>query len=242
MLCNFAIRACARTHRNTLRLVAATLVVAGLAASSQAALIGTYSLRFDGFVKSGANTGEEGHFNSNIPYISPSFPTHTLPANVDPASPLLEARDLLVTETEAANHIIISITNNTNDAKLGALFNNPLDPSIPLEWEGIFSWTNVGALEKIAITGVGVEHGNTTPFPAPFGQTITGKGTVADPLKVSLLIQPSQLNPTPSNQIVGPFKIHLDYMTMQVPEPASIALGMLGALGIAGLVARRHRS
>lgn len=90
MLCNFA-NCALHTHRNTLRLVAATLVVAGLAASSQAALIGTYSLRFDGFVKSGANTGEEGHFNSNIPYISPSFPTHTLPANVDPASPLLEA-------------------------------------------------------------------------------------------------------------------------------------------------------
>lgn len=241
MLCNFVQRACARTYQTTRRFAAATLVVAVLAASSQAALMGTYSLRFDGFVRSGANTGEEGHFNANIPYITPAFPQHTLPANVNPPSPLLSARDLLVTETETANKIIISITNNTNDAKLGALFNNPLDPAIPLEWEAIFSWTNVGPLEKIAITGVGVEHGNTTPFPAPFSQTVTGKGTVADPLKVSLLIQPSQLNPTPSNQIVGPFKIHLDYMTMVIPEPASVALGMLGMLGVVGLVARRRR-
>lgn len=241
MFCNAVRRACARHHQFTLRFAAATLAVAVLAASSPAALIGTYSLRLDGFVKSGANTGEEGHFAANLDYLD-NIPTKDLPANVDPPAPLLEARDLKVTETEAANKIIISITNTTNDAKLGALFNNPLDPAIPLEWEGIFSWTNVGALEKIAITNVGLEHGNTTPFPAPFGQTITGKGTVADPLKVSLLIMPSQLNPTPSNQIIGPLKIHLDYMTMQIPEPASIALGMLGLLGLTGLMARRRRT
>lgn len=243
MFCNVVRRACAHNrqhHQSTLRLVAATLVVALLAASSHAALIGTYSLRFDGFVKQGANTGEEGHFAANLDYLD-NFPQKQLPANVDPPPPLLEARDLLVTDTEAANHIIISITNNTNDAKMGALFNNPLDPAVPLEWEAIFSWTNVGPLEKIKITGVGVEHGNTSPYPAPTSQTITGKGTVADPLKVSLLISPNQLNPTPNNQIIGPFKIHLDYMTMPIPEPASIALGMLGMLGMAGLVARHRR-
>jgi hypothetical protein len=231
-------RACAQTTQLTKWLAAAMIVVAGLATTSHAALIGTYSLRLDGFVKQGANTGEEGHFNANIPYINPVTPPHELPANVDPSSPLLNARDLRVTETEAANHIVISITNSTPDAQLGNIFANPHAPSIPVEWEAIFAWTNVGALEKIAITSIGFEHGNTTPFPPPSSQSVSGRGTVADPLKVSLLINPSQFNPA-GNQIVGPLQIHLDYMTMQIPEPASIALGMLGLLGLAGLVRRR---
>ena len=241
MFCNSVRRACARNHHQfTLRLFAATLVVAILAAPSQAALIGTYSLRFDGFVKQGANTGEEGHFNSNIPYITPSFPQHTLPANVDPPAPLLNARDLLVTETEAAEHIIISITNNTNDADLGNIFANPLDPAVPIEWEGIFAWTNVGPLESINIHTIGIEQANALPYPPPTSATITGKGSVADPLKVSLLISPSLLNPTPSGDIVGPFKIHLEYDRDLIPEPASIAIGMLGIVGMLGLCGRRR--
>ena len=223
-----------------LRLVAATLVVAALATSSHAALIGTYSLRLDGFVKQGANTGEEGHFAANLDYTD-NIPQKQLPANVDPPAPLLNARDLLVTETEAAEHIIISITNNTNDQDLGNIFANPLDPAVPIQWEGIFAWTNVGPLETINIHTIGIEHANALPYPAPTSATITGKGSVADPLKVSLLISPSLLNPTPSNEIVGPFKIHLEYDRGLIPEPASIALGMLGIVGVTGIVGRRRR-
>ncbi|MGE3637060.1 MAG: PEP-CTERM sorting domain-containing protein [Pirellulales bacterium] len=240
MLCNFAIRACARTHQFTLRLAAATLVVVVLGTISHAAMIGTYSLRFDGFVKQGANTGEEGHFNSNIPYISPSFPQHTLPANVDPPSPLLEARDLLVTETETAQKIIIAITNNTNDAKLGALFNNPLDLAVPVEWEANFAWTSVPANSKVNVTNITYVQANEANVLSPITQSVSGLGTVASPLKVLLTMDPNQFSPTPNNQIIGPFKVFLDYNFMQVPEPASIALGMLGMLGVAGIVGRRR--
>jgi len=214
------------------------LVVAGLATISHAALTGTYSLRLDGFVKQGANTGEEGHFNANIPYISPVVPPHELPANVNPSSPLLNARDLRVTETEAANQIIISITNSTNDEHLGNIFANPLDPSIPVEWEAIFSWTDVGALEKIAITSLDFVQGDETSPAFPTYQT-SGKGTVADPLRVFVEMDPSDFNVT-GGDIVGPLKIRMDYMRMEVPEPASIALGMLGVVGILGLRRRRR--
>jgi hypothetical protein len=238
MLSNVVRRARAHSHQITLSAAAAMVVAFG--ASADAALMGTYSLRFDGFVKSGANTGEEGHFNSNIPYISPMFPQHTLPANVDPPAPLLEARDLIVSETEAAQKIIIAITNNTNDAKLGALFNNPLDLTKSVEWEANFAWTNVPANSQVNITNISYVQFNEANVLAPVTQSVSGLGTVASPLKVLLTMNPNQFSPTGNGQIVGPFKVFLDYDFSQIPEPASIALGMLGVLGIAGIVSRRR--
>lgn len=229
-------RGCAHLFRVLFNVTIVTLVVAGLTTAASAALIGTYSLRFDGYVKSGANTGVEGHFNSNIPYINPVTPPHELPANIDPGSPLADAIDLRVTETETTNHVIISINSkNTIDP----IFANPLDPAIPVEWEGIFSWTNVGPLEKIAVTGIGFENFNLPPFPAPAMQTVTGQGTVDDPLHIFLKIDPSQFHVSGGN-INGPVKVHFDYMRMDViiPEPASMALAFAGLIGVVGLVRR----
>ena len=234
MLRNFVRRACAHTYQITLALVAAMLAVA-LAAPTQAALIGTYSLRFDGFVKSGANTGEEGHFNSNIPYISPSFPQHTLPANVDPPGPLAYAIDLTVTETEVTQKIIISIT-----APQGVLFANPLDLTKSVEWEANFAWTSVPANSQVNISNITYVQANEANVLAPVTQSVSGLGTVASPLKVLLTMNPNQFSPTGNNQIVGPFKVFLDYDFSNIPEPASIALGMLGVLGITGIVSRRR--
>jgi hypothetical protein len=230
----------AQTFQISTRLAAVTVVAAGLATPSFAALMGTYSMRLDAHVKSGSNVGIEGHFNPGVPYISPENPPHQLPATIDPPNPLNDARDLILDETEVAQHITIFITNQTADAMLGAIFGNPLDPAFPVEWEALFSWTNVPAGQKIAITSVGVENYNTTSFPPPTSQTITGQGTVANPLRVLLHLDPSQFNPTPSNEIVGPLKIHLNYMTMDVPEPAAAGLLLLGIVGAAGVVRRRR--
>jgi MYXO-CTERM domain-containing protein len=68
---------------------------------------------------------------------------------------------------------------------------------------------------------------------------VSGKGSVADPLRIFLKIDPSQFNPTPSNEIVGPVKIHFDYMRMNVPEPTSATLALLGLVGLTGLARRR---
>jgi PEP-CTERM motif len=222
------------------RTIALTLVVAIIATPSSAALMGTYSMRLDAHVKSGGNTGVEGHFNPNVPYITPENPPHQLPATIDPPNPLDDARDLILDETEAAQHIVIFITNTTADAKLGDIFANPLDPAFDVEWEGIFSWTNVPAGEKIAITSIGFENGNISPFPPPSSQTVSGYGTVANPLHVLLGIDPSQFNPTFGNEIIGPLKIHLEYMTMRVPEPATAGLLLVGIIGAAGAIRRRR--
>jgi hypothetical protein len=239
MIRNLIGRLCAHASLVFTWLLAAA-IVAGLSATSFAALIGTYSLRLDAHVKSGSDTGVEGHFNPSIPFINPVVPQHELPATIDPPSPLADARDLLVTESDVAQRITISITNQTGDAKLGDIFGNPLDPAFPVEWEGVFSWTNVPNGEKIAITSIGFEHGNVPPFPPPASQTVSGYGTVANPLRVLLHLDPSQFNPTPSNEIVGPLKIHLDYMTMDVPEPAAASLLLMGIAGAAGVVRRRR--
>ena len=236
MFRNFAGRHRAHTIRNSAWLLAAAIVVVGFATPSFAAMIGTYSLRFDAHVKSGANVGVEGHFNANIPYISPVVPPHELPANIDPGSPLNNANDLRVTETEFANHVVISINSkNTIDP----IFANPLDPAFLVEWEGIFSWTNVDPLEKIAVTQIGFEHFNSLPFPAPTMQTVSGTGSVADPLRILLKISASQFNASPGGQIDGPVKIHFEYMEMPIPEPTSAALALLGLVGLAGLARRR---
>jgi MYXO-CTERM domain-containing protein len=238
MFRNFAGRHRALPFRISSWLLAAAIVVVvvGFATPSFAAMVGTYSLRFDAHVKSGANTGIEGHFNANIPYINPVDPPHELPANIDPGSPLDDAIDLRVTETEFANHVIISINSkNTIDP----IFANPLDPAFLVEWEGNFSWTNVDPLEKIVAKNIGFEHYNLIPFPAPAMQTVSGQGSVADPLRILLKIDPSQFNPTPSGRINGPVKIHFDYMRMIVPEPTSAALALLGLVGLAGLARRR---
>lgn len=227
-------------HIHTLARMLIVVVAAGIATPSFAALIGTYSMRLDAHVKSGGNTGVEGHFNPDVPYITPENPPHQLPATIDPPSPLDDARDLILDETEAAQRITIFITNTTADAKLGDIFANPLDPAFAVEWEGIFSWTNVPAGQKIAITSIGFEQGNTSPFPPPASQMISGYGTVANPLRVLLGLDPSQFNPTPGNEIVGPLKIHLDYMTMPVPEPATAGLLLVGVIGAAGAIRRRR--
>jgi hypothetical protein len=225
----------APTSQFSTLLLATAIVVAGLASPSFAGTIdGTLH------VKEGGNTGIEGHFNASIPYIIPENPLHELPATIDPPNPLDDARDLIADETEVAQRITIFITNNTADAMLGAIFANPLDPAFAVEWEAVFSWTNVPAGEKIKITSIGFENGNTSPFPPPANQTISGHGTVANPLRVLLEIDPSQFNPTPSDEIIGPLKIHLDYMTMPVPEPATAGLLASGILAAAGAIRRKR--
>ena len=206
-------------------------------APASASLIGTYSLRFDAQVKSGINTGEEGHFNANIPYVNPVYPQHELPANVDPGSPLAAARDLMVTETEAAKTITIAITNETTDRYVGDIFANPLNPDFPVEWEAFFAW-DLADLQSISVTSVKFENGATILVPVSY--TSSGRGSVADPLRLYVPIDPDLFDPIDGDEIIGPVKMQFTYesSTSVVPEPASHVLWLLG-IAVVGLAHRR---
>ncbi len=111
---------------------------------------------------------------------------------------------------------------------------------MPVEWEALFAWTNVPANSKVAITNIGFVQMDETTVLAPASQSVSGLGTVADPLKVLLTFNPSQFNPTPNNQIIGPLKVFLDYNFMNtIPEPTSAVLALLGLVGFGRLDRRR---
>lgn len=218
---------------NALTFAFAAMAVALCTSSSAiASLQGTtYSVRYDGHVKSGLNVGVEGHMATHT--FGVGLP-HNLPGTTDPPAPLLNANDLRILETEAANQVILTI-NSANVA--GDVFANPLDPAFLVEFEGIFQWDDLDPLEKIVITEVGIESFNSLPFPPPATSQITGTGSAADPVRMLLGIDPSLVSPNNN----GFVKIRFKYERMVIPEPTTAMLTGIGMAGILGLIRRRRR-
>jgi hypothetical protein len=233
-----------RPLAQTARFFSLTLTVAlGLATTASAGLVGTtYSIRYDGHVKSGLNVGVEGHSAAAI--VFDAF-NGTIPVSINPPAPLAPARPLNVNETEfgapgGKTHAILDIQ---GDFASGGpdVFVNPLDPAFLLELELQFVDPSIGPTEKLAIDVAdpnALYLDNFGVFPIqPATKQVTGLGTAASPLRILLGITPSTL---PTNK--GRVKVHFFYMEMDriIPEPTSIGLAMIGLVGLAGLARRRQ--
>jgi hypothetical protein len=219
--------------------IAAGFVLAG---NASATLIGD-SLEYDGHVKSGASTGVEQHA------LSPAFPpiTFTLPVTNGPlAAPLQPAHALSGSETEFVDayngqlgyqHVIITLQGPTPGTNV---FVNPLDSGIarPITFDGVFHSNNLAAGKKISIDHIGIEAItaiDAPPFGDPAFSTVSGTGSVADPLHVHFELAKSQLQ---SNEAV---KIHLYYKPVinPVPEPSTCVMLLTGIVGLARVRTRR---
>jgi hypothetical protein len=216
------------------RLALVTAAVLLAAAPASAALI-VDSLHYDGIVRSGGTSGVEAHFKNFVPDLAPPVGFDTLPADNTLINGLTPGNNLTIGITEAALHSIITI----NRAGTGDIFNNQLDGTIPLPvlFDGLFYSNNIDADEKIVVSGVTIEEipaEGVPPFPSPGPATYTGKGTQANPLRIQFGI--------PANLVEsrnGAAKIHIFYSLMQIPEPTSAGLALLGLLGVATFGRRR---
>jgi hypothetical protein len=230
-----------QTHLVTLLLLSAmTVAWLALPGHASATLIGD-SLEYDGHVKSGTSTGVEQHL------AAPAFPPITFALHVTNSAltaPLQPAHALSGSETEfidALNgqlgyqHVVITIQGPT---PTDDVFVNSLDASFarPITFDGVFHSSSLAAGKKISIDHMGIEAItaiDAPPFGDPAMSTITGIGSVANPLHVHFELTKSQLQ---SNEAV---KIHLYYKTIDnsVPEPSTgailvIALSTLGSMSV----------
>jgi MYXO-CTERM domain-containing protein len=233
--------------------IVAVIVLVGTT-TGQAGLIGTnYFVRYDGQVRSGANTGVEGH-NATLPFATDNIPTHEIPVTSNPSAPLSAARVLTVTETEflgpmMTNHVILDIQGKFSAGGPDAFVNN-LDSNValPIEFEGRFYSNDptmqlVLDLAKVIDVGGGVTHdtveienfGNFYKLP-PAQKQVSGSGTEADPLRIVLNIAASMV---PLNN--GRVKVHFYFGEREIPEPTTAALALVGLAAACGSIRRRSR-
>ena len=153
------------------------------------------------------------------------------PTSIPPA-PLLNTRSIcVVTETEAAQNIIIS-DRSRKRRESATIFANPLDPSqCRSNGKPSSSSTALSGRQKINITHIEFIEVDETPFPNAGSARDQRQGhRTPDPLKVSLLIDPEHVQSACKRPaIIGPFKMSPRLQLRDaIPEPSVDRLGMLG--------------
>jgi hypothetical protein len=151
-----------------------------------------------------------------------------------PIPPLAIGNALRVDESEAGDTAIFWIRgplSNPNDT-----FANMLDPNFDVELDLTLRFGELGPNEKIAITDVDAENG-ANGFYDPVSFTTSGLGTAASPLLLSIKLDPDEIQGTFSTSHV---KVHVDFMEMAIPEPASWLLFGTASICMAGFASRRQ--
>jgi hypothetical protein len=211
-------------------LCAIVALVAGLscAAHGLAATLNstTYDLRLLGHVKNPAGTvlSTEGYTASPVfNATSTNLLNTTVPS---PIPPLLAPNVLRVDESEAGDTAIIWIRGPLTSAN--DTFANMLDPNFDVELDLTLRFSELGPLEKVAITDVRPENG-THGFYNEVSYTTSGLGTAASPLLLAIRLDPADIQGTFSTSHV---KVHFDFMEMVIPEPATWLLLSAAFVGV----------
>jgi hypothetical protein len=212
--------------------IVAVALAAGFGSRASAGIIVDF-LRYDIRVANGATQGIEKHSSLTVPGDLP-------PDNSMLPAPLLAGFDLHTNESDLPGHYILFISKDSAASPLRT-YRNTLDPAFmnPLEIELLLHTDIPG--QKINITNYNIEDGNDVgpylSWPTPGTvDVLSGDGSAANPLRVKLGIPGSAATAS-----LNLLKLHLTYTGMAIPEPASVALSLLGSLGIFGVVCRRAR-
>ena len=222
--------------------VAAALAVAN---SASAALI-VDSLGYDGHVRNGATIGVETHFTGTD--FPPPGAGIGLPATNPPlTAPLLASKNLTMTATTASEQfpvpggpvystLIVQISSPT-----GNVFANALDNTLtyPVQADLMLYSNTPGMKAVLDPANIGIENFNLPPFasPLPGSYTVSGLGTQANPLHITLGLTAGQVDD--QNGFV---KLHLRYGEMVfVPEPSTCLLLLAGVAGLVQTAGRRNR-
>jgi hypothetical protein len=223
-----------RLHRQRARWIFAFLgatlaivVVLGSAARARAATLNstTYDLQLMGHVKNSTGTQLSTEGYETTTQFNATFAN--LPNTIVPAPrPPFDAGDALrVSESEAGDTAIIWIR---GPGGAPHTFANPLDPNYDVELDLTLRFSGLGPNEQVAITDVRPENGSHG-FYNEVSYTTSGAGTAANPLLLSIRLDPADIQ--------GPFstshvKVQLDFAEVVIPEPATwvmLSVALAGA-------------
>ena len=194
----------------------------------------TYDLALLGHVKNAVGTvlSAEGYTASPVfNASSTNLVNSTVPA---PIPPLVAGNALRVDESEAGNTAIFWIRGPLSNPN--HTFANMLDPNFDVELDLTLRFDELGPNQKVAIVDVDAENG-TNGFYDPVSYSTSGLGTTESPLLLSIRLDPEEIQGTFSTSHV---KVHVDFMEMVIPEPASWLLLSAAMLTMIGYGKRRR--
>jgi hypothetical protein len=219
--------------------------VAMLGASPQAwagLINSSYNLRLTGPVAEGASTSFEVYSANNLMWdaathknltnlISPTPSPNPFASAANRINRVVEPTGGHGTSGIATIWIKGPLTDPNN------VFVNDLDLTKLVELEiSSLEWDNLPAGQQIVVNNLRLDKG---VFYDPVSVSYTGTGSVANPLNILARFDPADVNRLGGNYV----KVQFSFGTQAIviPEPATVALGVLAFLAAGQLIRRRSR-